>query len=155
RLPACAQLAQEQHQPEPDQEVLVVDHPRREARVLDLAYPGGQLGQEVAHGAGQDGADVQGRPPRRRRWGTRPRARARVIWLTSHSSALRRRYAATHVRPSSRRSWGTYTVRVLPPCLQVRWWAWCSGPPWWQAHDGCPQRLFTSARLAASTGPVG
>ena len=46
-------------------------------------------------------------------------------------------------------------MRVLPSCLKVRWWAWCNGPPWWQRQDGWPQRLCTSDRLAASSGPAG
>src|SRR6516162_8157475 len=46
-------------------------------------------------------------------------------------------------------------VRVLPASVKVRWWAWCNGPPWWQAQDGWPQRFFTRARLAARTGPAG
>src|SRR5262245_36368317 len=46
-------------------------------------------------------------------------------------------------------------VRVLPLTLRLRWWAWCNGPPWWQEQECWPQRLFTRARLAASTGLLG
>src|SRR5262249_57499238 len=106
-------------------------------------------------GPGQDGADGQRRPRRSRRCRTWPRTRAKVNWLTSSMRVLRRRYSCTHAWTSASRSWGTYTVRVLPPCRTARWWAWCKGPPLWQEQEGWPQRLSTRLRLAASTGPAG
>ena len=66
-LPPTSQLAEEQAQPPPHQEPLVIDHQRQEPRIVNLVDPGVQFGEEMAHGPGQDRADVQCRP-RRRFW---------------------------------------------------------------------------------------
>ena len=107
QLAPALQLAQEQAQPPPHQEPLVVDHHRQEPRVVDFVDPGVEIGEEVANGLNQDGADVQ-RRPRRRFWcGTCPLIRARLNWLTSWIRVLRRWDSCTHFRTSSSRSWGT------------------------------------------------
>src|SRR5262249_24120580 len=108
QLSPATQLAQEQAQPPPDQEPLGVDHQRGEAGIVDLVDPGIELGEEVAHGPHQDRTDPQRRPRLSRRCATWPRIKARVNWLTSWIRALSRWYSCTHVRTSSRRSWGTY-----------------------------------------------
>src|SRR5262249_52208353 len=105
-LAPAAQLADEEHQPVPDQEPLVIGHQGEEAGIVDRVDPGVQIGEEMAHGLGQDVADVQLRPRRRRSW-TWPWTRARVNWLISWVRALRRLCSCTHVRTSSSRSWGT------------------------------------------------
>jgi hypothetical protein len=42
--------------------MLVVDDEGEETRVVDVVDPGVEVGEEVANGAGEEGADVQGRP---------------------------------------------------------------------------------------------
>jgi hypothetical protein len=95
-LAAAAQLAREQHDPQPQEEMLVVDDVGQETRVLDVIDPGVEVGEEVADGAGEEGADVQGRPFLRWRSRTWFLTRARVNWLTSRSRPLRRWYSVTH-----------------------------------------------------------
>ena len=58
QLPATAQFAEEQRQPPPQQEAFVVNDKGLEARIGDLVDPVVELGEEVAYGQGEDGADV-------------------------------------------------------------------------------------------------
>jgi hypothetical protein len=61
-LAAAAELAQEEEQADPQQEAAVVDQAVGVALVGEVIQPVVELGEEVADGADQGGADGQGRP---------------------------------------------------------------------------------------------
>ena len=106
-LAAAAELAQEQEQPDTQQEAAVVDQPVWVAAVGKGVQPVVELGEEVADGADQQRADVQGRPRLAFLLLGVSRTRATVSWWISASRALMRLCSAIHERTSSRRSRGT------------------------------------------------
>ena len=106
-LASAAELKQEQAEPPPDKETLVVDNEGEKARIGHLIQPGVELGEKVPDGFHHGFAEVHNRPRRRRRSWTWLRTRSRVSSEISWINRLSCRYSSTHERTSSMKSTGT------------------------------------------------